>query len=65
MDLDLGEYSAAETLVAVTDTARPLAEAKGLALHTAIEGKIGPCYGDGKRMFQVLLTHRYHRGNRK
>jgi signal transduction histidine kinase len=56
MDLDLGEYSAAETLVAVTDTARPLAEGKGLALHTAIEGKIGPCYGDGKRMFQVLLN---------
>jgi signal transduction histidine kinase len=56
MDLDLGEYSAAETLVAVSDTARPLAEGKGLALHTAIEGKIGPCYGDGKRMFQVLLN---------
>jgi signal transduction histidine kinase len=56
MDLDLAEYSAAETLVAVTDTARPLAEGKGLALHAAIEGKIGPCYGDGKRMFQVLLN---------
>jgi signal transduction histidine kinase len=56
MDLDLAEYSAAETLVAVTDTARPLAEGKGLVLHAAIEGKIGPCYGDGKRMFQVLLN---------
>jgi signal transduction histidine kinase len=56
MDLDLAEYSAAETLVAVTDTARPLAEGKGLALSAAIEGKIGPCYGDGKRMFQVLLN---------
>jgi signal transduction histidine kinase len=56
MDLDLGEYSAAETLVAVTDTARPLAEGKGLALHASVEGKIGPCYGDGKRMFQVLLN---------
>jgi signal transduction histidine kinase len=56
MDLDLAEYSAAETLVAVTDTARPLAEGKGLALSAAVEGKIGPCYGDGKRMFQVLLN---------
>jgi signal transduction histidine kinase len=56
MDLDLGEYSAVETVDAVMVTARPLAELKGLTLHACIEGKIGPCYGDGKRMFQVLLN---------
>jgi signal transduction histidine kinase len=56
MDLDLGEYSAVETVDAVMITVRPLAELKGLTLHACIEGKIGPCYGDGKRMFQVLLN---------
>jgi signal transduction histidine kinase len=56
MDLDLGEYSAVETVDAVMITARPLAELKGLTLHACIEGKIGPCYGDGKRMIQVLLN---------
>jgi len=56
MELDLGEYSAVETVEAVMVTARPLAELKGLELHACVEGKIGPCYGDGKRMFQVLLN---------
>jgi signal transduction histidine kinase len=56
MELDLGDYSAVETVDAVMITARPLAELKGLELRACIEGKIGPCYGDGKRMFQVLLN---------
>jgi signal transduction histidine kinase len=56
MELDLGDYSAVETVEAVMVTARPLAELKGLELRACVEGKIGPCYGDGKRMFQVLLN---------
>jgi signal transduction histidine kinase/HAMP domain-containing protein len=56
MDLVLGEYSVAEILESVMATTRPLAEGKGLALHASIEGKIDPCYGDGKRIFQVLLN---------
>ena len=37
-------------------TARPLAEAKDLALNVSTDGKIGTCYGDSRRMFQVLVN---------
>jgi signal transduction histidine kinase len=56
MELFLAEYNAVEILEAVVNTARPLAEGKGLTLHASIEGKVGSCFGDGRRMFQVLLN---------
>jgi len=56
MELALAEYTVGEILEVVLGTAQPLAAAKGLTLETAIEGAIGPCYGDGKRMVQVLLN---------
>jgi signal transduction histidine kinase/HAMP domain-containing protein len=56
MELFLAEYNAVEILEAAVNTARPLAEGKGLALHANIEGKVGSCFGDGRRMFQVLLN---------
>jgi signal transduction histidine kinase len=33
-----------------------LAAEKGLTLEAVEEGEIGPCYGDGKRITQVLLN---------
>ncbi len=56
MELALGEYAVADVLSVVLATARPLAAEKGLALESAVEGDIGPCYGDGKRMTQVLMN---------
>jgi signal transduction histidine kinase len=56
MDLDLEEYRPVEILDAVMATARPLAEGKGLALNASVDGKVEACYGDGKRMVQVLLN---------
>lgn len=56
IELTLGEYSTDDVVAAVLTTATPLAQEKGLALTAAVEGKIGPCFGDGKRMFQVLLN---------
>jgi signal transduction histidine kinase len=56
LDLALDEYSVDEILEALQSTARPLAEAKGLAFHISTGGKIGYCYGDGRRMFQVLVN---------
>jgi signal transduction histidine kinase len=56
IELVLGDYSADEILDAVVATAQPLAHGKGLDLHASVEGPIGPCYGDGKRMVQVLLN---------
>jgi len=56
MELLLAEYNAVEILEAVVNTTRPMAEGKGLALHANIEGKVGNCFGDGRRMFQVLLN---------
>jgi signal transduction histidine kinase len=56
MELVLGDYTIGEILESVLTMARPLAEGKGLALDASIEGEIGPCYGDGKRIAQVLLN---------
>jgi signal transduction histidine kinase len=56
IELALAEYSADDVLAATLTTARPLAMAKQLELTGIIQSKIGPCYGDGKRMFQVLLN---------
>jgi signal transduction histidine kinase len=56
LDLALDEYSVDEILEALQSTARPLAEAKGLAFHISTDGKIGYCYGDGRRTFQVLIN---------
>ncbi len=56
MELSLGEYAVADVLDVVLTTAGPLAAEKGLTLESAVEGDIGPCYGDGKRMTQVLMN---------
>jgi signal transduction histidine kinase len=56
IDLTLGDYSAEEVIDAVMTTARPLAEGKNLSLNVSVGDKIGPCYGDGRRMVQVLLN---------
>jgi signal transduction histidine kinase len=56
MDLALGDYAVRDVLDAVLATARPLAAEKGLTLEAVEEGEIGPCYGDGKRITQVLLN---------
>jgi signal transduction histidine kinase/HAMP domain-containing protein len=56
MDLAMGDYVVRDVLDAVLATARPLAAEKGLTLEAAVEGEIGPCYGDGKRITQVLLN---------
>ena len=56
LDLALDEYSADEIIEALQSTVRPLAEAKGLAFHVSTDSKIGFCYGDGRRMFQVLIN---------
>ncbi len=56
LDLNLGDYNVDEILEALEATAHPLAQAKGLALHVSSDSKIGDCYGDSKRIFQVLLN---------
>jgi signal transduction histidine kinase len=56
LELNLAEYSVDEILEALQATARPLAEAKGLALKVSTEHKIGYCHGDSQRMFQVLVN---------
>ena len=56
LELTLAEYSVDEILEALQATAGPLAEAKGLALHISSDSRIGNCYGDSKRMFQVLVN---------
>jgi len=56
LELNVAEYSVEEVLEALQATARPLAEAKGLALKVSAENMIGYCYGDSKRIFQVLLN---------
>ncbi len=56
LDLNVAEYSVEEVLEALQAAARPLAEAKGLVLKISAADKIGYCYGDSKRIFQVLLN---------
>jgi signal transduction histidine kinase len=56
LDLNLGEYNVDEILEALQATATPLAQAKNLTLHISSNSKIGDCYGDSKRIFQVLLN---------
>jgi signal transduction histidine kinase len=56
MDLAMGDYAVQDVLDAVLATARPLAAEKGLTLEAVVEGEIGPCQGDGKRITQVLLN---------
>jgi signal transduction histidine kinase len=55
-ELNLDEYNVDEILEALQATASPLAEIKGLALHVSTDSEIGYCYGDSKRMFQVLVN---------
>ena len=55
-ELNSDEYNVDEILEALLATASPLAETKGLALHLSTDSKIGYCYGDSKRMFQVLIN---------
>jgi signal transduction histidine kinase len=56
MELALGDYAVADVLDVVLSAARPLAADKGLALEVAVAHGVGPCYGDGKRMTQVLMN---------
>ena len=56
IDLELDEYSVDDMLEAVQTTARPLAEAKELGLQVAVGSRLGTCYGDERRMYQVLLN---------
>jgi signal transduction histidine kinase len=56
IDLSLDEYAVDEILEALQTTTRPLAEAKNLELHFSTDGKVGHCYGDGRRVYQVLLN---------
>jgi signal transduction histidine kinase/HAMP domain-containing protein len=56
LELNVSEYSVEEVLEALDATARPLAESKGLVFELSFENKIGCCYGDGKRLFQILLN---------
>jgi signal transduction histidine kinase len=56
LELNLSEYNVDEILETLRATARPLAEAKGLALHVTADSKSGICYGDSKRMFQILVN---------
>jgi signal transduction histidine kinase len=56
LDLNLGEYNVDEILEALQATATPLAKAKNLTFHVSSDSKIGDCYGDSKRIFQVLLN---------
>jgi signal transduction histidine kinase len=56
LELSLGDYNVDEIVEALQATATPLAQTKGLTLQVTIESKIGDCYGDSKRIFQVLLN---------
>jgi signal transduction histidine kinase len=56
LELNLEEYNVDEILEALQATARPLADAKGLAFRVSTGDKLGYCYGDSKRMFQVLIN---------
>jgi signal transduction histidine kinase len=56
LELNLAEYSVLEIVEALQATARPLAEAKGLAVRVSTDVKLGNCFGDSKRMYQVLVN---------
>jgi signal transduction histidine kinase len=56
LELNVDEYNVDEILEALQATAHPLAETKGLTLSVLTESQIGYCYGDSKRMFQVLIN---------
>ncbi|HEX3504227.1 MAG TPA: cache domain-containing protein [Xanthobacteraceae bacterium] len=56
LELSLAEYNVDEIVEALQAAAYPLAQAKGLAFGVSSESRIGNCYGDSKRMFQVLLN---------
>ena len=56
LELNVDEYNVDEILEALLATAHPLAETKGLTLSVLTESQIGYCYGDSKRMFQVLIN---------
>jgi signal transduction histidine kinase len=56
LDLDLAEYNVDEIVEALQATAYPLAQAKGLAFRVSAGGRIGNCYGDSKRIYQILLN---------
>jgi signal transduction histidine kinase/HAMP domain-containing protein len=56
IDLSLDEYAVDEILEALQTTTRPLARAKNLGLNFSTNGKTGHCYGDGRRVYQVLLN---------
>jgi signal transduction histidine kinase len=56
LELDLAEYNVDEIVEALQATAYPLAQAKGLAFRVATESKIGNCYGDSKRIYQILVN---------
>jgi CheY-like chemotaxis protein len=60
MMLDFGPVEVASVVREAVDSARPSAEAKGLALELTIEDDIGAVYGDPVRLLQVvnnLLTN--------
>jgi hypothetical protein len=56
LDLDLAEYNVDEIVEALQATAYPLAQAKGLAFRVSAGSRIGNCYGDSKRIYQILLN---------
>jgi signal transduction histidine kinase len=56
LELNVSEYIVEEVLEGLEATVRPLVEAKGLMFKVSIEDEIGYCYGDSKRIFQILLN---------
>jgi signal transduction histidine kinase/CheY-like chemotaxis protein len=58
--LDVRPVEPAAVIEAALDAVRPVAESKGIVLHTALEAQSGPVYADPDRLQQVvwnLLTN--------
>jgi signal transduction histidine kinase len=56
LELNVDEYNVDEILEALHATAHPLAQTKGLTLRVSKDSQLGYCYGDSKRIFQVLIN---------
>ena len=56
LELNLAEYNVDEIMEALQATVSPLARAKGLTFNVSAAGNIGNCYGDSKRLYQVLIN---------